>query len=413
MPFHPRENRGSQASRRQFLALGALAAVAGTGALAGCTRDRPKSTAAADQVVLSRPDKPAKLPLHSDVPAIKDGLEPEKGGSFKIFNYPEYLDPEVTKAFGEKYGVTVEVTTFTTQDEAIAKLRTAGSAFDVYFPTTDIVGKLVAGKLLQPLNKSYLPNTKNVWPELQDPFYDKGAQYTVPYTAFTTGILYRADRVKTVPTNGWDLIWDPAYKGQTYVLDDAREGISLAMLRAGKTDLNTEDPAVIKAAGADLTKLVDAVNVKVAIGGYQVIAEGAATVHHAWSGDAVSAQSYLPEGVGTEVLGFWFPADRKGPVGTDTIAIPRSAAKPVLAHTFLNHMIDNDVALQNFGFTGYQPALSVVTAEKMVADEMVTENLVSSIITPAHYRDGFQELQLSATGDRLWVDEWAKFKAGR
>ena len=33
--------------------------------------------------------------------------------------------------------------------------------------------------------------------------------------------------------------------------------------------------------------------------------------------------------------------------------------------------------------------------------------------TPAHYRDGFQELQLSATGDRLWVDEWAKFKAGR
>ena len=413
MPFHPRENRGSQASRRQFLALGALAAVAGTGALAGCTRDRPKSTAAADQVVLSRPDKPAKLPLHSDVPAIKDGLEPEKGGSFKIFNYPEYLDPEVTKAFGEKYGVTVEVTTFTTQDEAIAKLRTAGSAFDVYFPTTDIVGKLVAGKLLQPLNKSYLPNTKNVWPELQDPFYDKGAQYTVPYTAFTTGILYRADRVKSVPTNGWELIWDPAYKGQTYVLDDAREGISLAMLRAGKTDLNTEDPAVIKAAGADLTKLVDAVNVKVAIGGYQVIAEGAATVHHAWSGDAVSAQSYLPEGVGAEVLGFWFPADRKGPVGTDTIAIPRSAAKPVLAHAFLNHMIDNDVALQNFGFTGYQPALSVVTAEKMVADEFIPENLVSAIITPEHYRDGFQELQLSATGDRLWVDEWAKFKAGR
>jgi spermidine/putrescine transport system substrate-binding protein len=49
----------------------------------------------------------------------------------------------------------------------------------------------------------------------------------------------------------------------------------------------------------------------------------------------------------------------------------------------------------------------------MVADEMVTENLVSSIITPAHYRDGFQELQLSTAGDRLWVDEWAKFKAGR
>src|SRR4030095_7342391 len=109
------------------------------------------------------------------------------------------------------------------------------------------------------------------------------------------------------------------------------------------------------------------VNVKVAIGGYQVVAEGGANVHHAWSRDAVSSQYSLPKGVSTDVLGYWFPQDLKGPVGTDTIAIPRTAAKPVLAHMFLNHMIDNDVALENFGFTGYQPALSVVTADKMVA----------------------------------------------
>jgi spermidine/putrescine transport system substrate-binding protein len=413
MTFHPRENRGSHASRRQFLALGALAAAAGTGALAGCGKRRADSTPPSGQVALSRPDKPSTLPLHSDVPAIKDGLAVEKGGTFKIFNYPEYLSPDVTKAFGEQHGVTVEVTTFTTQDEAIAKLRTAGTAFDVYFPTPDIIGKLVAGKLLQPLNRSYLPNLTNAWPELQDPFYDKGSRYSVPYTAFTTGILYRADRVASVPANGWDLIWDPAYKGQTYVLDDAREGLSLAMLRAGKSDLNTEDPAVIKAAGADLMKLVGAVNVKVSSGGYQVVAEGAATVHHAWSGDAVNAQSYLGEAVAADVLGYWFPSDRRGPVGTDTIAIPRSAEKPVLAHAFLNHMIDNDVALENFGFTGYQPALSVVTPEKMIADEVVAANLATAIISPAHYRDGMQELQLSPAGDRLWLDEWAKFKAGR
>jgi spermidine/putrescine transport system substrate-binding protein len=410
MTFHPRENRGS---RRQFLTLGALAAAAGTGVLAGCGRRRDESAPPTDQVALSRPDKPATLPLHSDVPAIKDGLAPEKGGTLKIFNYPEYLSPDVTKAFGEEHGVTVEVTTFTTQDEAIAKLRTAGTAFDVYFPTPDIVGKLVAGKLLQPLNRSYLTNLGNAWPELQDPFYDKGSRYTVPYTAYTTGVLYRADRVSTVSANGWDLVWDPAYKGQTYVLDDAREGLSLAMLRAGKTDLNTEDAAVIKAAGEELMKLTSAVNVKVSAGGYQLVAEGQATVHHAWSGDAVNAQSYLGESVAADVLAYWFPADRKGPVGTDTIAIPRSAEKPVLAHLFLNHMIDNDIALENFGFTGYQPALSVVTPEKMIADEFIAENLASAIVSPAHYRDGLQELQLSPAGDRLWLDEWAKFKAGK
>lgn len=410
MTFHPRENRGS---RRQFLALGGLAAVAGTGVLAGCGRRRHEPTAAPEQVALSRPDKPATLPLHSDVPAIKDGLGPEKGGTFKIFNYPEYLSPEVVKAFGEKYGVTVEVTTFNTQDEAIAKLRTPGAAFDAYFPTPDIVGKLVGGKLLQPLNHSYLPNLANVWPELQDPFYDKGSRYTVPYVAFTTGILYRADRVTAVPANGWDLLWNAKYKGQTYVLDDGRETLSLAMLRTGRTDLNTEDPAQVKAAGAELTKLAEAVNAKVGIAAYQLIAEGAATVHHAWSGDAVNAQSYLPEGVTAKVLGYWFPADRKGPVGTDTMAIPRTCEKPVLAHLFLNHLLDNDVALENFGSTGYQPALSVATPERMVADERVPANLVSAVISPAHYRDGLQELQLSAEGDRLWLDEWAKFKAGR
>jgi spermidine/putrescine transport system substrate-binding protein len=412
MTFHPRENRGTRPTRRQFLQLGALAAATGTGVLAACGRERPNRPTTTDQVVLSRPDRPVRLTLHSDVPAIADGLTPEKGGTLKVFNYAEYLSPDVIKKFGKQYGVTVEVTTFTTQDEATAKLRTAGVSFDIYFPTPDILSKLVAGKLLQPLNRSYLPNLRNAWPQLQDPFYDQGSQYTVPYTAYTTGVGYRADRVKSIPSNGYDLLTDATNKGKVYVLDDAREGLSLAMLRAGKTDLNTEDPATIKEAGTWLATLIDAVNVKIGITAYQLVPEGQATVHHCWSGDMINAQYYLPKDLGTEVLGYWYPADRKGAVGTDTIAIPRSAQKPVLAHLFLNHLIDNDVALENFSYTGYQPALSVVTPEKMVADEYVAENLVSAIVTPAHYADGIQELQLSAAGEALWNDEWAKFKAG-
>lgn len=413
MAFHPREGRPASPTRRQFLQLGALAAIAGTGALAGCGRQRPaQPSATAPQIVLSRPDRPTRLPLHSDVPAIASGLTPEKGGTLKVFNYAEYLSPDVIKKFGTQYGVTVEVTTFVTQDEAIAKLRTPGVSFDIYFPTPDILGKLVAGKLLQPLNHSYLPNLRNAWPQLQDPFYDKGSQYTVPYTAYTTGIGYRADRVKSIPANGYDLLWDAADKGKVYILDDYREGLSMAMLRAGQTDLNTEDPAIIRAAGASLITLVGAVNVKVGITAYQLVPEGQATVHHCWSGDMVNAQYYLPKGVSTDVLGYWYPADRKGAVGTDTMAIPRSATKPVLAHMFLNHLIDNDVSLENFSYTGYQPALSVVTPEKMTGDEYVPQNLVSAIVTPEHYRDGLQELQLSPAGDAVWNDEWAKFKAG-
>jgi len=413
MAFHPRETRGASPTRRQFLQLGALAAVAGTGVLAGCGRERPRPTPTGEQIVLSRPDRPTRLPLHSDVPAIASGLTPEKGGTLKVFNYAEYLSPDVIKAFGDKNGVKVEITTFTTQDEAIAKLRTSGTDFDLYFPTPDILAKIVAGKLLQPLNHSYLPNLTNAWPQLQDPFYDQGSQYTAPYTAYTTGIGYRADRVKSVPTNGYDLLYDGAYKGKVYILDDYREALTMAMLRAGQTDVNTEDPAVIKAAGESLVSLVNAVNVKVGITAYQLVPEGQDDVHHCWSGDMINAQYYLPERTGPEVLGFWYPANRKGAVGTDTMAIPRSAQKPVLAHMFINHVLDNDVALENFSFTGYQPALSIVTPEKVVADEYVAENITSAIVTPEHYTDGLQELQLSPAGEALWTDEWAKFKAGQ
>jgi spermidine/putrescine transport system substrate-binding protein len=152
--------------------------------------------------------------------------------------------------------------------------------------------------------------------------------------------------------------------------------------------------------------------VKVGITAYQLLGEGQATLHQCWSGDIINAQYYLPEGGSTDVLGYWYPSNLTGVVGTDTIAIPRSAQKPVLAHMFLNHLLDNDVALENFGFTGYQPALTIVTPDKMVADEFVAENLKSAIVTQDHYDKGIQLLQLSPAGEALWEDHWAKFKAG-
>jgi len=411
MTRHPLEGRSPQTTRRQALQLGVLAAAAGGGLVGACGRERERP-APTQQTDLSRPFRPVRLPLHADVPAIAGGLAAEKGGLLKVLNYPEYLAPDVIKKFADEHGVKVEITTFTTQDEAIAKLRNTGATFDIYFPTPDILGRVVAGKLLQPLNPTYLTNLRNAWPALRDPFYDLGSQYTVPYNSYTTGIGYRADRVTTLPAVAYDILWNSAYRGKTYVLDDDREVLAMAMLRAGLVDLNTEDPNVLKAAGASVGGLIDAVNVKVGITAYQALGEGQATVHQCWSGDIINAQYYLPEGGSTDVLGFWYPSNLSGVVGTDTIAIPRSAQKPVLAHVFLNHLLSNEAALENFAFTGYQPALSIVTPEKMVADEFVTENLKSAIVTPDHYDKGIQLLQLSPAGEALWEDQWAKFKAG-
>jgi len=67
--------------------------------------------------------------------------------------------------------------------------------FDVWFATVEYLSGVVAGKLIQPVNHSYLPNLKNVWPQLQSPFYDVHSRYSVPYTVYTTGIAWRKDKV--------------------------------------------------------------------------------------------------------------------------------------------------------------------------------------------------------------------------
>jgi spermidine/putrescine-binding protein len=208
---------------------------------------------------------------------IADGLDPESG-PLRLFNYADYVNPEVVAAFEEEYGVSVEITTFDVDSEAITKLANGSVEVDVFHSAApNTLDRLIAGGLLQPLNRSYLPNFSNVLPSFQDPWYDPGSVYTVPYTVFSSGIGYRADRVDPadVESQGWDVLWNPKYKGVTSILDDYREGIALALLRAGVTDVNTTDPDLIAQAGEALNELVDLMNIKVNIEAYKDIPEGA------------------------------------------------------------------------------------------------------------------------------------------
>ncbi len=128
----------------------------------------------------------------------------------------------------------------------------------MFFPTPIVIGKVVAGKLLQPINKSYITNFANVWTALQDPFYDKGSQLLGAVHALHDGDRLPARQDRSRPTTGascptaTDLLWDPKYKGRTYILDDDREALWMALLRRGITDVNTEDPTQIDQALADL-----------------------------------------------------------------------------------------------------------------------------------------------------------------
>jgi spermidine/putrescine transport system substrate-binding protein len=412
--FHPRESRYG---RREFLQRGAAGAFAlsSMGTLLAACGGGDSGEFRPPELQIARPENPVTHPLFDDNPMIASGLEPESG-TLRIYNWNGYLWPRIKKNFGKEYGVKVEETFFDTMDEAISKISSGAVDFDVFFPTVDRVSRLVVGKSLQPLNRDYLPNLTNVWPSLQDPWYDKGSQYTVPYVTWTTGIGYRTDKIATTPgslSNPYEIYWDEATKGKLYLLDDSRDAIGHMLLKNGITDINTEKPEDIELAKNELKSLIGAVNVKLSTNDYTNLPEGKAWVHQMWSGSAISAQWYLPEGTGPKALGFWFPPDGGGTIGSDLIAIPRSAKHPVLAHHFLNYLLHEKNGYDNFAnYVGYQPPLTKLDPDRLVSDGVVPANLRTAVVRQSDFDAGYVQTELTPAGATLWQNAWAEFKAG-
>ena len=93
----------------------------GKGILGDPTAGGPVDSAG---IPLARKDYPVVLPRRGE--AVKSSAKPERGGELQIYNYADYLNPAVIKAFGKQEGVSVRVTTFDTLDEAFSKLSTGG-----------------------------------------------------------------------------------------------------------------------------------------------------------------------------------------------------------------------------------------------------------------------------------------------
>jgi spermidine/putrescine transport system substrate-binding protein len=437
---HPKDQSGI--SRRQLIggSLGAVAGLGVAGAVAGCENTTTPIGAgaggpsgAAAKLVVPKPTGPGGLPLPrtdnsvtwaitDDNKPIADG-KPAEGGTLNVYNYADYVDPVTVKKFQKQTGAKVKVATYNSAEEAIAKLASGQVAFDVIMGLTGSnIVDLIAHKLLMPLNHSYLTNLKNVWPELADPFYDRGSRYTVPYVVWMDGIGWRNDKVKQdiagmdVP---WDIFWQAqAYRGQVGILDDRRDALSMPMQRdamrtGARPDLNTEDPVVITKAEKDLSQLSSICNPKVAITDYQTLPEGKTVLHHSWSGDLLSgAFYYMPKGVDPSVLSFWGP-DQNGVVQNDFFCVGKAAKAPVLAHQFINFLLDEKNAYDNFvNFVGYTPPQNNIDADTLIKQELIPKTLREAVVRPDQFTANQELLQLSVGGQRLWDDAWSKFKAG-
>ena len=418
------------------------AAAAGLGALglAGCentttpigTQDAAAASGEVAKFVVPKPTGPGGLPLPrtdnsvtwaitDDNQPIDDGLKSELG-PLKIYNYPDYIDPGVVKKFKRETGVDVQIATYNSNDEALAKLGSGAVSFDLVMGLSGSnIDNLIAQQLIKPLNYSYLTNIDNMWPELRDPFYDRGGRYTAAYVVWLDGIGWRNDKVSEdiaamdVP---WDIFWESQkYRGLVGILDDRRDALSMPMQRdamktGARPDLNTEDAALIEKAQRDLSALGPICQPKVAITDYQTLPEGKTVLHQSWSGDLLSAAFfYLPKDVPATALSFWGPATN-GVVQNDFFCVCKKAKSPVLAHRFINFILDEKNAYTNFLFNGYTPPQNGIDAAGLVKRGVIPRTLESALVRPDQFAGNQQLLQLSVEGERSWDKAWSQFKAG-
>jgi spermidine/putrescine transport system substrate-binding protein len=400
--------------RRAVLRLAALAGLgvpAAATLLEACGGSEPQASSG---LQLASPSNPVRWPVPEDNPPIGDGLSPE-AGPLILYNYADYVGPAVVKAFEREYGVDVRVSTFNDTDEAIQKIRTGAVPYDVYFPSYDQISRMVAAQLIQPLNHSYLSNIDNVWNTFKNPWYDQGWQYTVPYSVYTTGIGWRTDQVSedvAARGNPYDALWDPRYAGITALIDDWHTAMAFVGLRAGITDVNTSSARDLQTISEGLSEIAAKTHPKVTVSMYNDLPAGQLGITQMWSGDVVNAQYYLPKGQSVDVLRYWFPENGKGLVDNDLMVVLKGGRCPVLAHLFLQHMLDRDNSLRNFGFIGYQPPQKVLDPDRLVADGYLPKNLETAAVKESWFDSAYRLLELDVANDQAWHRIWQQFKAG-
>jgi spermidine/putrescine transport system substrate-binding protein len=303
----------------------------------------PEATAAAEQ------------PTAASQPAAGGELQVDKSKLSKelhIYNWADYLDPQVLKDFEQEYGVAVTMEVYDNNEDMIAKIRPGNSGYDVVFPSDYAVEIMWRDKLIAPLDKSLLPNLSHIKKENLDLYYDKGNVYSVPYNYGTTGLAYLKSKF-TGPVDSWAAVFDPKAlepnKGLVSMLDDERETPGAALHFLGKS-MNDTDPADLKKAEEILKAQ------KPFISGYDSsnvsrrLASGEIVAGHIYNNNALQARLGI-EGdySGNPDIVFVIPKEG-GTVWQDNMCIVADSPNAYTAHVFINYLMQPEVAAKNAAF---------------------------------------------------------------
>lgn len=318
-----------------------------------------------------------------------------------VYNWGEYIDPEVLTMFEEETGIDIVYEEFETNEILYPKISSGAIAYDVICPSDYMIQRMIENDLLSEINFDNIPNLKNIGKQYleQSRQFDPENKYSVPYCWGTGGILYNKMMVDE-PVDSWSILWDPKYKDNILMQDSVRDAFGVTLKYLGYS-LNS----------IDLDELTEAKNLlieqKPLVQAYVIdqvrdkMIGNEAALGVIYSGEAIYTQKENPN------LEYVIPKEGSN-IWIDSWVIPKNAEHKENAEKFINFLCRPDIALMNFEYITYSTPNEA--ARELIEDESIRN---SEIAFPDLSKyDNLETFQyLGTEADQVYGDLWNKVKS--
>jgi putrescine transport system substrate-binding protein len=271
-----------------------------------------------------------------------------------IYNWSDYIAEDTIANFEKETGIKVRYDVMDSNEILHAKMVAGRTGYDIVVPSSYFGRMQFLGGLLRPLDRSQLPNWKNLDPTLLDLLgqIDPGNKYLVNWLWGYTTVGINVDKVKKalgdmpMPDNAWDLVFKPEYMAKlkscgVSFLDSPTEIVPAAAHYLGKKAYS-KDPANYGGTAELLAKIRPYVTLFSSSGYINDMANGSICVALGWSGDINIAKRRALDGKTGQNIQCLLPKTG-GVIFMDTMAIPADAPHPGNAHKWINFILRPEV----------------------------------------------------------------------
>jgi spermidine/putrescine-binding protein len=340
------------------------------------------------------------------------------GETVKIYNWSDYIGPTTLADFQKATGIAPTYDVFDSNETLEGKMLTGRSGYDVVVPSNHFLGRQIKAGAFQKLDRSQLPNWKNLDPQLMKQLEanDPGNQYAVPYLWGTNGIGYNVDKVKAVlgvdTIDSWAVLFEPENMkklqkcGVSYM--DSPDEIFPAVLNYMGLSPRSENAKDYDKASAKLKAVRPYITYFHSSKWVSDLANGDICVAFGYSGDVLQAKSRAEEAKNGVNIAYSIPKEGAN-VWFDMLAIPKDAEHPKEALAFINYLLDPQVIAkvsETVGYANPNPASNVLMGKE------ITEN-PSIYPSPEVMSRFYISSELSPATLRLMTRKWTDIKSNR